>query len=277
MAARIAANTESRRLNGADAAELKRRAAAQRAYEMGAHGERLVAQELQRLPGNWRTLHDVAWPGRQRANLDHVVIGPPGVFIVDAKNYSARFRVAANGTPFAGRYPQTKEIGSCASQAASVAALLQPQHRLLVDGVMCLVRQDHAAQRLGGTTVLGLRQLRKHLMWRERRLTDAEIVAVAHYLHARLRTRGTGQLNTADLSAAARQRQPAAVVRTPPVPTPRRHTQAQAPRPALTRGKTGRSTRRSQLVKAVIAFVGVVTCLAVADQLIEAVAAALLR
>ena len=37
--------------------------------------------------------HDVRWPGRRRANLDHVVVGPSGVFVVDTKNWSGRIEV----------------------------------------------------------------------------------------------------------------------------------------------------------------------------------------
>ncbi|MFC7725319.1 nuclease-related domain-containing protein [Nocardioides sp. GCM10028917] len=65
------------------AARLERSAAL---WEQGAAGEVAVATALAALPAGWVVLHDLAWPGRQRANLDHVVIGPGGVFVVDAKN-----------------------------------------------------------------------------------------------------------------------------------------------------------------------------------------------
>jgi hypothetical protein len=58
------------------------------AWSAGAEGERLVAAELDRLAVHgWRALHDVHWPGRPRANLDHVLIGPGGVLTVNAKNH----------------------------------------------------------------------------------------------------------------------------------------------------------------------------------------------
>lgn len=62
-------------------------------WEQGAEGEVAVARALEALPDGWVALHDLPWPGRQRANLDHVVVGPGGVFIVDAKNWSGRIEV----------------------------------------------------------------------------------------------------------------------------------------------------------------------------------------
>ena len=45
---------------------------------------------LERLPGrHWVVLHDLALP-RSRANIDHLVIGPTGVWVVDTKAYRAR-------------------------------------------------------------------------------------------------------------------------------------------------------------------------------------------
>ena len=41
-------------------------------------------------------LHDRRIPG-SRANIDHVVIGPAGVFVVDAKNYHGRIKIRDRG------------------------------------------------------------------------------------------------------------------------------------------------------------------------------------
>ncbi|HWQ91026.1 MAG TPA: nuclease-related domain-containing protein [Clostridia bacterium] len=50
----------------------------------GAQGEGCVAAELERLPAAFRVFHDVPTPS---GNLDHVVVGPTGVFVLDAKNW----------------------------------------------------------------------------------------------------------------------------------------------------------------------------------------------
>ncbi|HMT88294.1 MAG TPA: nuclease-related domain-containing protein [Dermatophilaceae bacterium] len=61
----------------------------------GAEGERRVAAALAVLPAaEWQTLHDrLLLPGVTAWNLDHVVVGPAGVFLVDAKNWTGEVRV----------------------------------------------------------------------------------------------------------------------------------------------------------------------------------------
>lgn len=61
------------------------------AWAAGAEGERRVAAALSTLREAWTVLHDrLLRPGQSEANLDHVVIGPGGVFLVDAKNRGGR-------------------------------------------------------------------------------------------------------------------------------------------------------------------------------------------
>lgn len=47
-------------------------------WSRGYNGEQTVGAQLELLrPYGFDVLHDVRWPGRQRANIDHVAIGPP--------------------------------------------------------------------------------------------------------------------------------------------------------------------------------------------------------
>lgn len=70
--------------------------AREHAWSAGADGEEQVADALTGLEQlGWVVLHDVAWPGRPRANLDHVLVGPGGVLVVDTKNWSGTVAVDA--------------------------------------------------------------------------------------------------------------------------------------------------------------------------------------
>ena len=59
-------------------------------YERGAEGEARTAAVLAAMPPEWVAIHDVRWPGRRFANIDHIVLGPGGIFIVDSKNWSGQ-------------------------------------------------------------------------------------------------------------------------------------------------------------------------------------------
>lgn len=57
------------------------------AWRIGAEGERRTAQALESLPSGFHVLHDLRIPD-SRANIDHVVVGPTGVFTIETKNYA---------------------------------------------------------------------------------------------------------------------------------------------------------------------------------------------
>ena len=70
-----------------------------RAWAIGAAGEEKLAAELDKVRG-LRLLHDRRIPGT-RGNIDHIVIGPAGVFVVDAKNHQGSIRIRDRGGLFA--------------------------------------------------------------------------------------------------------------------------------------------------------------------------------
>lgn len=60
-------------------------------WERGAEGERQTAKALRRLErAGWTVVHDVQ---RERGNIDHIAVGPPGVFMIETKNYTGRISV----------------------------------------------------------------------------------------------------------------------------------------------------------------------------------------
>lgn len=58
----------------------------ERAWRIGAAGEQAVAARLARLPDSWRVLHAVP-VGSRGSDIDHVVIGPGGVYTINTKHH----------------------------------------------------------------------------------------------------------------------------------------------------------------------------------------------
>jgi hypothetical protein len=74
-----------------------------RAWRRRARGERRTARLLAPLERRgWAVLHDLAIPGTQ-ANIDHLVIGPGGVLVIDSKQYRGRLRLDRQGMVWHGR------------------------------------------------------------------------------------------------------------------------------------------------------------------------------
>lgn len=170
-----------------DADVLRRAQTAQRNWSVGAEGERLVAANLAHLERyGWVALHDLRWPGRQRANIDHVAVGPGGIIIIDAKNWSGRVAVA-DGSLRQNGYGRESSADGVSQAAADVTALLAPQHRTAVRAVLCLAAQDQPPTPVQGVHVLGRWQLAEHLLGLPPRLSVYDVADVARYLEGELR------------------------------------------------------------------------------------------
>jgi Nuclease-related domain len=94
------------------------------AWRRGAAGERRTARLLDPLERHgWIVLHDLAVPG-SRANIDHLVIGPGGVFVVDSKQYRSRLRLDGSGRLWHGRYPLAPTLRAVDFEADQAALVL---------------------------------------------------------------------------------------------------------------------------------------------------------
>lgn len=153
-------------------------------WRAGVEGELRTAAVLDALRGEgWLLLHDVLWPGRPQANLDHVAVGPGGVVVVDAKRWAGQVSVAG-GKLRCGRWQKTSECQAAARMASDVASLLDPRHRTAVTSALCLVEQPVPATPVEmGVVAVGDAHLADHLRSLPRRFDDDDVSAV----HAQLR------------------------------------------------------------------------------------------
>lgn len=109
-------------------------------FERGAEGEEATAQVLTELPsGEWRVFHDVRWPGRKFANIDHVLVGPQGVFVVDTKAWTGEIEVHS-GVLRQNRRRRTKAVAGATSAAQVVSELVPALAPDVVKSVLCFVR-----------------------------------------------------------------------------------------------------------------------------------------
>jgi Nuclease-related domain len=75
-----------------------------RAWQRGASGERRTARLLDRLGRDgYVVLHDLAMPG-SLANIDHLVVGPSGVFVIDSKQWTGQIHQSADGLVWHNHY-----------------------------------------------------------------------------------------------------------------------------------------------------------------------------
>jgi Nuclease-related domain len=142
-------------------------------WSRGAAGERATAALLAELPRRgWVVLHDRALPG-SRANLDHLVIGPSGVWVVDTKTYRAALSVR-RGRVWAGDHAVPTEVA--AWEAQQVADLLDVEVTAIVAVHGAGLRRR--GKRCDEVLVVPADRLRRRLRrpGRRRLLTHAQVV-----------------------------------------------------------------------------------------------------
>lgn len=111
-------------------------------YERGADGEAATARALASLDAaEWTIFHDVRWPGRALANVDHVAVGPSGVFVIDSKNWSGRIEVKDSVLRQNG-YQREKTVVAAAEAAIAVSLVTTDLPGRLAVPVLCFVREE---------------------------------------------------------------------------------------------------------------------------------------
>lgn len=88
-------------------------------WRRGAEGERRTAEILEQLPPRrWSVWHDLGVPG-SRANVDHVVVGRTGVWVIDSKTSRTPVRAGWRSAEVGGRRLDTGPVRWEAEQVAS--------------------------------------------------------------------------------------------------------------------------------------------------------------
>jgi len=146
-----------------------------RAWSQGALGEQKLAQALAGLDGI-RVLHDRRVPGT-RGNLDHIVIAPAGVFVLDAKRYRGLIRIRDRGGWFkedlrlyVGDRDCSHLAENMAWQVSAVRSALERQTEaqpVVVSPVLCFVEGEWPLiappESYSGVRLEGTRSIRKLL------------------------------------------------------------------------------------------------------------------
>jgi hypothetical protein len=159
-----------------------------RAWADGARGERATAHRLRRLERHgYVVLHDLQVPG-SRANVDHLAIGPAGVFVIDSKRYAGRLTLGPDGMLWYGRYPLAQQLATAVWATLRVAEALQLPPEVPVIPLLVIHR---APIPWGGLTVAGVQVIPPSgladTLGREAILPAAQVELIAGQATAQLR------------------------------------------------------------------------------------------
>ena len=168
-----------------------------RAWATGAQGEERLGRQLDGLVGaGVHVLHDRrVLPGR--GNIDHIVICPSGVFVIDAKKYQGKrpsLRIeggwirARTETLIVGSRDGTKLVDGVRKQVNRVRATLEDSglNEVPVGGMLCFVEADWPLFggdfTIAGVSVLWPRKAASHIV--RAGVIDAETATRVHHVLA---------------------------------------------------------------------------------------------
>jgi hypothetical protein len=184
--------------------------------DQGAAEGASTARVLGSLPADeWRIFHDVRWPGRRYADIDHVAIGPSGVFVVDTRAWSGRIDVKGGSLRQDGKRRSRTVIASAAA-AMAVCEALPGLNERAVNPVLCFVREEPVFGWSGDVMICSTENVVTFLTSRPRLFNEAEVADVA----------GALSIAFESAPAVARSLAPAGLTARPDVATPGRAKQA---------------------------------------------------
>jgi hypothetical protein len=159
-----------------------------RAWRDGARGERATARLLRRLHRHgWVVFHDVAIPGTP-ANADHLVIGPPGVILVDSKRYTGQVTQTPDRRAWRNHYPMDRTLRALRLETQAIGAAL----RVRVRPVVCVhgAQVAHGGLVAGGVEILPAGRLPSMFRSSRQQLGEADVAALVAQALSVLRPAG---------------------------------------------------------------------------------------
>jgi hypothetical protein len=132
-------------------------------------------------------LHDLPIPG-SKANIDHVVVTPSGITVIDSKNYSGRVSVG-NGMLRHGRFPMSRQLDTLlweTDQVRIIVARRLPRWQVNYRSILCIhgAQFDEEFASVGQVDVAAPSALVSTLTRGPALLTSAHIVALGTILRS---------------------------------------------------------------------------------------------
>lgn len=142
-------------------------------------GERVKGWWLGRLPEGWHVFHDVP-VGDAGANIEHLVIGPPGVFTINTKSLTGKVWVGAKSILHNRR--RTDFLPKASEEARRVSMLLSAAigRPVEVRGLLAILADEWTVKKQPTDVFVGGPRGAKHWMLRQPAvLRPQDVIALA--------------------------------------------------------------------------------------------------
>jgi len=117
-------------------------------------GRSRAATGLSLPESHWKQFYDVYRPGGSDAQIDHVLVGPSGVYVIAYQSSKAHHQVLDAGQVLhLAEASLEAAVGEPSESAHAVSALLPSRYRARVRPVLCFREAEPVADLVGGVLV----------------------------------------------------------------------------------------------------------------------------
>jgi hypothetical protein len=138
------------------------------AFMKGAKGEEIIARELSLLPEEFTVFHGLATHKRSimatgTADIDHVVVGPNGIFVVETKNWKGAITIKNGNLLYDGEEPTRPPLEQVKTETNALRKYLESktQKNSHIQPILCFASNSmpHGQQGAVGVLVCNVNQL----------------------------------------------------------------------------------------------------------------------
>jgi hypothetical protein len=154
--------------------------------DRGAHAEEVVAEKLTNLPDGYHVFHDISFDG---FNIDHVVVGPGGIFLVETKSHKGKIDAQGDTLLLNGAQPPKNFLNQTWSQTYQLRDFLKKQtsKEWTITPILCFTQAFVSVRTpVMGITVVNNRYLTTYLLKQQQRLNSEDIQTITGILQSRI-------------------------------------------------------------------------------------------
>jgi len=163
----------------------------ERAWRRGAEGEEEVGWQLRKLGEGWKVIHGVP-VGTGDTDIDHVVIGPPGVFTLNTKNHlGGRVTVTSRAIYVNGTYQPYLAKSRAEGERATKLLTTSCGYEVIAQPLIVIMADELKVKGLTeGVNVIGRKRISRWLLNQRQTLAPEEVDEI--YAAARRRSTWVG-------------------------------------------------------------------------------------
>ena len=175
----------------------------------GKAGERNVSFRLSRLPSEYKVINNLQLKfGNWTSQIDHVVVSPYGVFVIETKNYTGIITGGENSAEwtknmYGNKYGFHNPIFQNESHIKAIRKCLGDYGSLRIIPIVAFSNKSKLRVKLESKTVVYFSQLRRTIRaYREVCISDVQVTEIYNKLHeANVEDRGFKRAHVKDVKA----------------------------------------------------------------------------